>query len=103
MDSDRESDPKSPQPMDVDPLGTPSQNPANSPEQGGSGQSTSGSRNTETSSEASDTYLDIPKAPYKNGCRVVINEVCTRNTINDYSFIEHQRVCPRGVQQVRTD
>jgi transposase len=33
------------------------------------------------------------------GCRLLINEVAALNDDNEYSFIEHRRVCPRGKRQ----
>ena len=43
-----------------------------------------------------------PNAPWDTGCRLLINEVATRNTINQFSFVEHIRLCPKSTRQPKS-
>ncbi|OXA41305.1 Capsid protein VP1, partial [Folsomia candida] len=55
-----------------------------------------------TGASTSNSPTDYPLAPYKSGCRIIINEVAMQNSENRNSFIEHKRICPQGAYQPKS-
>lgn len=83
------------QPMDSSPTTSPQESDATPvlPDTSGS---------SATDCETMEEEVQYPQPPYKNGCKLIINEVMRRGNESGLSSVEHLRICPKGQRQPKS-